>query len=186
MVADYVFMYPVCPHNLMSLSKKKSQLPIVKKASGEKVNQDKVHVIHQKDNSKMGVIKTFYRCGWLHPNEPGPFLLNNHKFVVDLIGATYASLIFFCFVVGIMSYCIQQHVRSVVLPILVVFNVDGFVGTPFCDKTFTIGQGPYYTYECHIWAKEVFFYNLDSITNHLILWWLLLASLLKNSDTCWL
>ncbi|KAI8328266.1 hypothetical protein BC941DRAFT_363907, partial [Chlamydoabsidia padenii] len=66
------------------------------------------------------------------------------------------------FVGRAFHYCLNILKETDVLPILAVFNVDGFVGKAFCDKTFTIGQGPYYT--C-----EPFIYNLDSIADHLAL-----------------
>ncbi|CAO3575976.1 unnamed protein product [Absidia cylindrospora] len=71
------------------------------------------------------------------------------------------------FISRAIHYCLNVFEETKVLPILVVFNIDGFMGKSFFEKTFTIGQEPRYTLECHPWAKQTYIYNMDSIAKHM-------------------
>lgn len=71
------------------------------------------------------------------------------------------------FMTRVMRYCLNVFDEMNVLPILVVFNVDGFSSKRFQNTTFKKTENhAFFTHPCELWAQKILIFNGDSIASH--------------------
>ncbi|KAF7721412.1 hypothetical protein EC973_004718 [Apophysomyces ossiformis] len=135
------------------LRDKKMKNVVVSAVVGNGINGNAYHVSHNEhaDGRKSHII--YLPCAKCSDALPPVVVEIQHKLDHNFMSRA-------------MRYCLAVFDEVKVLPILVVFNVNGFSSKYFCDSMFTKAENSaFYTSRSDFWAQKVFIFNADSIAD---------------------